>query len=195
MLQVSFWLHGHRVAGALEDRKHHRIRGQHVSLEHRDPDPPSGEGQRVEQYRTEAVPLKRVLDRERHVGVIAAVHAQQAGCRDDGIVVDRHQGEMVEAVHVDELAKQFAAEARHRSQQALGERLARQPPAELEQQLLIVRARRSHQYRSPVAQEGAALVGGRVARVVDHREPALATGRTVRPESLRAAWCANWLSG
>ena len=181
VLQVPFWLHAHGVAGALEDGQHHRIRRQDVSLEHRDADPPTGDGQRVEQHRAEALPLKVVLDREGHVGVVASVDAQQARRRDDRVVVDRHQCEMVKSVHVDELAKQLATEPRHRSQQPLGERLTRQPATELQQQLLVIRTRWPHKHRSAVAQESAALVGGREFSAVGHREPALATGRTVRP--------------
>jgi hypothetical protein len=72
--------------------------------------------------------------------------------------------EMVGVVHVHELAQQLAAEPGHRPEQALGQRAAGQPAAEIEHSLLVSGQHRPDHHRAPVPQQPGLLQFGGVPR-------------------------------
>ena len=152
VLQVP--LRGDRgISGGCEHAQHRRVGGEHVGLEHVDADRGSGRGEPLQQQRAEPHALELVGDGERHLGVVGVRQPDQPAHPDHPVIKERRQGEMVRVVHVHELAQQLAAEPGHRPEQALGQRAAGQPAAEIEHGLFVGGPHRPDEHRAAVPQQ------------------------------------------
>ena len=153
VLQVAFRGDRGGVSGGREHVQHRRVGGEHVGLEHVDADRGSRRGEPVKQQPAQPHALELVGDRERHLGVVGVLEPDQQADSDHLVVEERHEGEMVRIVDVHELAQQFALEPRHRSQQPLRQRVAREPAAEVQHGLFVGGPHRPDEHRAPVPQQ------------------------------------------